>query len=137
MTNRNSNLDRVIYDPSIVELDTMPVENPPMDNVMPSFDGREDPKVLEDYQQMELADGGVVEREGFYAGGSLEPQGETIKNLYLKGYSMESIAKQLNVTKSNLNNFLNSIKNPEIETPITITEEELSKDLLLIQNMMK
>lgn len=65
MTNRNSNLDRVIYDPSIVELDTMPVENPPMDNVMPSFDGREDPKVLEDYQQMELADGGVVEREGF------------------------------------------------------------------------
>jgi hypothetical protein len=36
-----------------------------MDNVMPSFEGLEDPKVLEDYQQIELADGGVVEREGF------------------------------------------------------------------------
>jgi len=69
MTNRNSNLDRVIYDPSIVELDTMPVENPPMDNVMPSFEGLEDPKVLEDYQQIELAEGGVVEREGFYKAG--------------------------------------------------------------------
>ena len=68
MTNRNSNLDRVIYDPSIVELDTMPVDNPPMDNVMPSFDGMEDPKVLEDYRQIELADGGVVEREGFSEG---------------------------------------------------------------------
>ena len=68
MTNRNSNLDRVIYDPSIVELDTMPVENPPMDNVMPSFEGLEDPKVLEDYQQIELAEGGVVEREGFSEG---------------------------------------------------------------------
>ena len=73
MTNRNSNLDRVIYDPSIVELDTMPVDNPPMDNVMPSFDGMEDPKVLEDYQQIELADGGVVEREGFSKGGVQGP----------------------------------------------------------------
>ena len=36
----------------------------PDDSVMPSFDGMEDPKALEDYRQMELADGGVVEREG-------------------------------------------------------------------------
>ena len=77
MTNRNSNLDRVIYDPSINDdvivdelstIETMPSNNPPMDNVMPSFDGMEDPKVLEDYRQIELADGGVVEREGFSEG---------------------------------------------------------------------
>ena len=80
MTNRNSNLDRVIYDPSIVELETMPVDNPPMDNVMPSFDGREDPKVLEDYQQMELADGGVVEREGFKNGKRGDPNKNPLGN---------------------------------------------------------
>jgi len=48
------------------------VDNPPMDNVMPSFDGMEDPKVLEDYRQIELADGGVVEREGFNKGTKIQ-----------------------------------------------------------------
>ena len=35
---------------------------------MPSFEGLEDPKQIENYQQIELADGGVVEREGFSEG---------------------------------------------------------------------
>ena len=50
--------------------DVIPQEQKPKtfygkDSVMPSFDGMEDPKALEDYRQIELADGGVVEREGF------------------------------------------------------------------------
>ena len=52
-------------------LNTMPSNNPPMDNVMPSFEGLEDPKQIENYQQIELADGGVVEREGFFEANGL------------------------------------------------------------------
>jgi hypothetical protein len=53
--------------------DVIPQEQKPKtfygkDSVMPSFDGMEDPKALEDYRQIELADGGVVEREGFNGG---------------------------------------------------------------------
>ena len=93
MTNRNSNLDRVIYDPSIVELETMQVDNPPMDNVMPSFDGREDPKVLEDYQQMELADGGAVEREGFKNGKRGDPNKNPLGKNQYKTKTLEEIQK--------------------------------------------
>jgi len=53
-------------------LNTMPSNNPPMDNVMPSFEGLEDPKQIENYQQIELADGGVVEREGFNKGTKIQ-----------------------------------------------------------------
>jgi hypothetical protein len=41
---------------------------PPMDKVMPSFDGLEDPRM----RQVELASGGVVQREGFAEGTNSE-----------------------------------------------------------------
>ena len=61
--------DSYIRDENPNEIFTTPFNIPDSeDNVMPSFEGLEDPKVLEDYQQMELADGGVVEREDFAEG---------------------------------------------------------------------
>ena len=45
-------------------IDTMPSQAPAMDNYMPEFPGMEDPSL----RQVELADGGVVQREGFKDG---------------------------------------------------------------------
>jgi hypothetical protein len=42
----------------------MSTDAPPMDNVMPYTDGLEDPR----NRQLQLADGGIVEREGFKDG---------------------------------------------------------------------
>jgi hypothetical protein len=42
-------------------IDTMPSQAPAMDNYMPEIPGMEDPSL----RQVELADGGVVQREGF------------------------------------------------------------------------
>jgi len=59
-----------VYDESIDPvdntntIDTMPTKNPSMDNVMPYTDGLVDPR----YRQLELADGGIVQREGFKDG---------------------------------------------------------------------
>jgi hypothetical protein len=46
----------------------MPSGTPPMDNYMPEIPGMEDPSL----QQIELADGGVVQREGFKFGNTKE-----------------------------------------------------------------
>jgi hypothetical protein len=46
--------DDIVYNP-------MPNPVPRMDEYMPEFEGLEDPR----YRQSELADGGIVEREGF------------------------------------------------------------------------
>jgi hypothetical protein len=57
-----------VYDASMADdntIDTMSTDAPPMDNVMPYTDGLEDPR----NRQLELADGGIVEREGFNKGG--------------------------------------------------------------------
>jgi hypothetical protein len=57
-----------VYDASMADdniTDTMSTDAPPMDNVMPYTDGLEDPR----NRQLELADGGIVEREGFNKGG--------------------------------------------------------------------
>jgi hypothetical protein len=57
-----------VYDASMTDdntIDTMSTDAPPMDNVMPYTDGLEDPR----NRQLELADGGIVEREGFNKGG--------------------------------------------------------------------
>ena len=45
-------------------IDTMPSQAPAMDNYMPEIPGMEDPSL----RQVELADGGVVQREGFKDG---------------------------------------------------------------------
>jgi hypothetical protein len=45
-------------------IDTMPSQAPAMDNYMPEFPGMEDPSL----RQVELAEGGVVQREGFKDG---------------------------------------------------------------------
>jgi hypothetical protein len=50
--------DDIVYNP-------MPNPVPRMDEYMPEFEGLEDPR----YRQSELADGGIVEREGFNKGG--------------------------------------------------------------------
>jgi hypothetical protein len=57
-----------VYDASMADentIDTMSTDAPPMDNVMPYTDGLEDPR----NRQLELAGGGIVEREGFNKGG--------------------------------------------------------------------
>ena len=45
-------------------IDTMPSQAPAMDNVMPAEPGMDDPSL----RQIALADGGVVQREGFKDG---------------------------------------------------------------------
>jgi hypothetical protein len=65
-----------VYDASMADdntIDTMSTDAPPMDNVMPYTDGLEDPR----NRQLELADGGIVEREGFANGKKLKPYGMT------------------------------------------------------------
>jgi hypothetical protein len=58
--------DDIVYNP-------MPNPVPRMDEYMPEFQGLEDPR----YRQSELADGGIVEREGFANGKKLKPYGMT------------------------------------------------------------
>ena len=55
------------------EYSPMPNPIPNIDNVMPYTDGLEDPR----NRQLELADGGIVEREGFANGKKLKPYGMT------------------------------------------------------------
>jgi hypothetical protein len=57
-----------VYDAYMADdntIDTMSTDAPPMDNVMPYTDGLEDPR----NRQLELAGGGIVEREEFSKGG--------------------------------------------------------------------
>jgi hypothetical protein len=58
--------DDIVYNP-------MPNPVPRMDEYMPEFEGLEDPR----YRQLELAGGGIVEREGFANGKKLKPYGMT------------------------------------------------------------
>jgi hypothetical protein len=73
----------------------MPSGTPPMDNYMPEIPGMEDPSL----QQIELADGGVVEREEF-AGGSepvfaSEKEIESFKKEMKKKYPGLSVSEGL------------------------------------------
>ena len=98
--------------------DVIPQEQKPKtfygkDSVMPSFDGMEDPKALEDYRQIELADGGVVEREGFKDGPdqydiAQNKQAERmkkIKPLIEKGYSKTEIQNMLGISKTTMSRY--------------------------------
>jgi hypothetical protein len=58
--------DDIVYNP-------MPNPVPRMDEYMPEFEGLEDPR----NRQLELAGGGIVEREGFANGKKLKPYGMT------------------------------------------------------------
>ena len=112
----------------------------PDDSVMPSFDGMEDPKALEDYRQMELADGGVVEREGFAEGTNIQKEFlfDFIKEN--QGVSSKVKADKLNklgyinskggpITKTMLNAFIT--KNPELKgqgKSVVSSLEDLEKE---------
>jgi hypothetical protein len=62
-------------------IDTMPSQAPVMDNYMPEFPGMEDPSL----RQVELADGGVVQREGFSQGSeALEKYNPEMYNKFLE-----------------------------------------------------
>ena len=113
-------------------LNTMPSVQPPMNKVMPSFEGLEDPKQIENYQQIELADGGVVEREGFSEGpdqpldgrknrggsglaqefreylNQLEPK--ELKNAALQDLITAANENGINITKTNASHVLNEDK---------------------------
>jgi hypothetical protein len=70
-----------VYDASMADdntIDTMSTDAPPMDNVMPYTDGLEDPR----NRQLELADGGIVEREEFSEGTTPA----YLKNIFEKAY---------------------------------------------------
>jgi hypothetical protein len=57
-------------------IDTMPSQAPAMDNYMPEMQGMEDPSL----RQVELADGGVVQREGFDQGGDVKKLKKYLSN---------------------------------------------------------
>jgi hypothetical protein len=62
-------------------IDTMPSQAPAMDNYMPEMQGMEDPSL----RQVELADGGVVQREGFSQGSeALEKYSPEMYNKFLE-----------------------------------------------------
>jgi hypothetical protein len=57
-------------------IDTMPSQAPAIDNYMPEIPGMEDPSL----RQVELADGGVVQREGFDQGGDVKKLKKYLSN---------------------------------------------------------
>ena len=73
-------LRTIVYDDTIPEEQSyesvMPSQAPVMDNYMPEFPGMEDPSL----RQVELADGGVVQREGFDQGGDVKKLKEYLSN---------------------------------------------------------
>jgi hypothetical protein len=73
-------------------IDTMPSQAPAMDNYMPEIPGMEDPSL----RQVELADGGVVQREGFAEGTKIQKEFlfDFIKEN--KGISSRAKASKLN-----------------------------------------
>jgi hypothetical protein len=98
-----------VYDASMADentIDTMSTDAPPMDNVMPYTDGLEDPR----NRQLELADGGIVEREGFNKGSEAKELRKLIEsdkdkftkkfNPFLKKYfpaNLEKASEYLNI----------------------------------------
>jgi len=70
----------------------------------------------------------IETREKFYAGSSLEQFGSQIKEQFLSGKSLPTINKDLgfkNDKSTTIDSFIDSMLNPEIDTPINITQEEL------------
>jgi hypothetical protein len=98
-----------VYDASMADentIDTMSTDAPPMDNVMPYTDGLEDPR----NRQLELADGGIVERECFNKGSEAKELRKLIEsdkdkftkkfNPFLKKYfpaNLEKASEYLNI----------------------------------------
>jgi len=90
-------LNTVVYDDSIEEPNQsyetiMPSQAPAMDNVMPSEPGMEDPRL----RQIALADGGVVEREGFAKAGPVfasEKEIESFKKEMKKKYPALTVSE--------------------------------------------
>jgi hypothetical protein len=83
-------------------IDTMPSQAPAMDNYMPEMQGMEDPSL----RQVELADGGVVQREGFSQGSeALEKYSPEMYNKFLeisKKYEGTGVRIVPNIDKGNL-----------------------------------
>jgi hypothetical protein len=83
-------------------IDTMPSQAPAMDNYMPEIQGMEDPSL----RQVELADGGVVQREGFSQGSeALEKYSPEMYNKFLeisKKYEGTGVRIVPNIDKGNL-----------------------------------
>jgi hypothetical protein len=83
-------------------IDTMPSQAPAMDNYMPEIPGMEDPSL----RQVELADGGVVQREGFSQGSeALEKYSPEMYNKFLeisKKYEGTGVRIVPNIDKGNL-----------------------------------
>jgi Icc-related predicted phosphoesterase len=83
-------------------IDTMPSQAPVIDNYMPEFPGMEDPSL----RQVELADGGVVQREGFSQGSeALEKYSPEMYNKFLeisKKYEGTGVRIVPNIDKGNL-----------------------------------
>jgi Icc-related predicted phosphoesterase len=83
-------------------IDTMPFQAPAMDNYMPEIPGMEDPSL----RQVELADGGVVQREGFSQGSeALEKYSPEMYNKFLeisKKYEGTGVRIVPNIDKGNL-----------------------------------
>jgi len=109
----------------------MPSQAPAMDNYMPEIPGMEDPSL----RQVELADGGVVQREGFWKGSSLFKFADKIKKYYLEGKSSKEINKLLgfkNDRTTTIDDLIKSLKDPTIDTPISIKPEEFQKRPVII-----
>jgi hypothetical protein len=83
-------------------IDTMPSQAPVIDNYMPEMQGMEDPSL----RQVELADGGVVQREGFSQGSeALEKYSPKMYNKFLeisKKYEGTGVRIVPNIDKGNI-----------------------------------
>mgnify|MGYP005995053883 CR=1 FL=1 len=82
-----------------------------------------------------IAGTGTVERKDFYAGSSLEQFSQKIKDLYLSGEGTKRINQLLKFKgdkTTTIDDLIQSMKNPEINTPVKISAKELETRPLAI-----
>ena len=141
-------LRTVVYDDTIPEEQSyesvMPSQAPAMDNYMPEIPGMEDPSL----RQVELAEGGVVQREGFAEKGfvqNLSPQDKSrienvdkIADVFKKAYEKDDVSLLFKKTSTNPNgllsdaaaiNFNKNVKDPyfikQVAQKLNIKTEEV------------
>jgi hypothetical protein len=105
-----------VYDASMADdniTDTMSTDAPPMDNVMPYTDGLEDPR----NRQLELADGGIVEREEFAEGSIPAYLQDIFEEAYQENnYNIDDLYEQAILKKNEL---YETTKKGAYKTPTT------------------
>ena len=83
-----------------------------------------------DLSRVKKAIGGLsYGRENFFAGSSLSEYSQQIKDSWLSGKGTKDINKELGFTNdksSTIDSLINSMRDPNLETPVKITKEEVA-----------